>query len=148
LKPKNQLIPYVSAGLTLSGEEAGLFEGFRIGGYQMVKSTDVRCFGLNYDEQDYDNYLLTGLHFQQILLSSLFLNIGADFLLPYDYLSLNDLGSFDFGTAFNDNSLIGYGAKLTYKSFIGPISVGASRNTRDSYWRFYFALGFSFNYSD
>jgi NTE family protein len=148
LKPKNQLIPYISAGLTLSGEEAGLFEGFRLGGHQMVKFTDVRCLGLNFAEQDYENYLLTGLHFQQILLSSLFLNIGADFLLPYDYVSLNDLGSFDFGTAFNDYSLLGYGAKLTYKSFIGPISAGASRNTRDSYWRFYFALGFSFNYSD
>ena len=148
LKPKNQLIPYISAGLTLSGEDAGLFEGFRLADHQMVKSTDVRCLGLNYAEQDYENYLLTGLHFQQILLSSLFLNIGADFLLPYDYISLNDLGSFDFGTAFNDYSLLGYGAKLTYKSFIGPISAGASRNTRDSYWRFYFALGFSFNYSD
>jgi NTE family protein len=148
LGPKNQLIPYISAGITLSGEEAGLFEGFRIGGYQMVKSTDVRCFGLNFAEVGYENYLLTGLHFQQILLSSLFLNIGTDFLLPYGYISLNNLDSFDFGTAFNDYSLLGYGGKLTYKSFIGPISVGASRNTRDSYWRYYFALGFSFNYND
>jgi NTE family protein len=148
LKPKNQLIPYVSAGLTLSGEEAGLFEGFRIGGYQMVKATDVTCLGLNFAEKGYDNYLLTGLHFQQIVLKSLFLNFGGDFLLPYDYIALNDLGSFDFSTSFNQYSLLGYGAKLTYKSFIGPISVGVGRNTRDSYWRFYFALGFSFNYSD
>jgi NTE family protein len=148
LKPKNQLIPYISAGLTLSGEENGLYEGFRIGGYQMVKSTDVRCLGLNFAEKDYENYLLTGLHFQQILLSSLFLNVGTDFLLPYNYISLNDLESFDISTAFHEYSLLGYGGKLTYKSFIGPISVGASRNTRDSYWRFYFALGFSFNYSD
>jgi NTE family protein len=148
LKSKNQLIPYVAAGLTLAGDDAALFDEFRIGGYQMVKSTDIRCLGLNYDEYDYENYLLTGLHFQQILLGSLFLNVGADFLLPYDYISLNDLDSFDFSKAFNDYSLMGYGAKLTYKSFIGPISVGAGRNTRDSYWRYYFALGFSFNYSD
>jgi NTE family protein len=148
LKPKNQLIPYVSAGLTLAGDEFGIFEGFRIGGYQMVKSTDVRCYGLNFAEKEYENYLLTGLHFQQVLLSSLFLNLGVDFLLPYDYISLNELETFDLGAAFNDNSLLGYGGKLTYKSFIGPISVGTSRNTRDSYWRYYFALGFSFNYSD
>jgi NTE family protein len=148
LKPKNQLIPFIAAGLTLAGDEAGIFDEFRIGGHQMVRSTDIRCMGLNYDEYDYENYLLTGLHFQQILLRSLFLNLGADFLLPYNYISLNDLESFDFSTAFHEYSLLGYGGKLTYKSFIGPISVGASRNTRDSYWRFYFALGFSFNYSD
>ena len=148
LKPKNQLIPYIAAGLTLAGDDIGIFDTFRIGGHQMVRSTDVRCLGLNYAEHDYENFLLTGLHFQQILLSSLFLNIGTDFLLPYEYISLKDLDSFDFGTAFNDYSMLGYGAKLTYKSFIGPISGGVSRNTRDSYWRFYFALGFSFNYSD
>ncbi len=148
LKPKNQLIPYFAAGLTLAGDDAGVFDEFRIGGHQMVKSTDIRCLGLNYDEHDYENFLLMGLHFQQILLSSLFLKVGADFLLPYDYVSLKNLDTFDFGTSFNDYSMLGYGAKLTYKSFIGPISAGVSRNTRDSYWRFYFALGFSFNYSD
>jgi NTE family protein len=148
LRPKNQLIPYFAAGLTLAGDDEGVFDEFRIGGHQMVKSTDIRCLGLNYDEYDYDNFLLTGIHFQQILLNSLFLNVGADFLLPYEYISLKNLDTFDFGTAFNEYSMLGYGAKLTYKSFIGPISGGVSRNTRDSYWRFYFALGFSFNYSD
>ncbi len=148
LKQNSQLIPYISAGITLSGEESGLFEGFRIGGHQMVKSTDVRCFGLNFAEKGYDNYLLTGLHFQQILLSSIFLNLGTDFLLPYEYVSLNNLDDFSINTAINQYSMLGYGAKLMYKSFIGPISVGISRNTRDSYIRYYFALGFSFNYND
>jgi len=148
LKQKNQLIPYIAAGLTLAGDETGIFDEFRIGGHQMVRSTDIRFLGLNYAEYDYENYLLTGLHFQQILFSSLFLNLGTDFLLPYDYVSLNNLESLSLDQAINKNSILGYGAKLTYKSFIGPISAGASRNTRDSYWRFYFALGFSFNYSD
>jgi NTE family protein len=148
LKPKNQLIPYIAAGLTLAGDEAGIFDDFRIGGHQRVRSTDIRCLGLNYSEYDYENFLLTGLHFQQILLRSLFLNVGTDFLLPYDYVSLNDLESLSLDQAINKNSVLGYGAKLTYKSFIGPISGGMSRNTRDSFWRFYFALGFSFNYND
>ncbi len=148
LSAKNQLIPYLSAGLTLAVDDYALFADYRIGGFQQVKITDTKFFGLNFAEKEYENFLITGLHFQQIVLKSLFLNLGTDFMLPYDYISLKDLDSFDFGSAFNDYSMLGYGAKLTYKSFIGPISAGASRNTRDSYWRFYFALGFSFNYSD
>ena len=148
LRKKNQIISYAAAGLTLSGEDFGLFENFRIGGFQRIKFTDTKMLGLNFAEKDYENYLITGLHLQQIIFKSIFLNLGGDFFLPYEYISLKDLDSFSLSTAFNDYSILGYGAKLTYKSFIGPISVGASRNTRDSYWRFYFALGFSFNYND
>lgn len=146
---KNQLIPTVSAGLTLSTEQGNfIFDDFRIGGHQRVKSTDIRCLGLNFAELDYENFFLAGFQYQRILLKSLFLRIGADFLMPYDYLELNNLGSFDLGKAFNKYSMLGYGFKFTYRSYIGPLSLGISRNTRDSYTRLFFSLGFSFNYND
>lgn len=146
---KNQLIPVVSAGLTLSTEQGNLiFDNFRIGGHQMVKSTDIRCLGLNFAERDFQNFLITGIHVQRIILKSLFLNVGTDFLLPYNYIALNSLDHFDFAKAFNEYAMLGYGFKLTYRSYIGPVSVGLSRNISDSYLRFYFALGFSFNYND
>lgn len=148
LRAKNQLIPSFAAGFTLAGDDFALIDGYRIGGFQQVKLTDAKFLGLNFAEMNYENYLMTGLHFQQNIMKSFFLNLGTEFLLPYDYISLKNLDTFDFGKAFNDYSMVGYGAKLTYKSFIGPISIGISRNTRDSFLRYYFALGFSFNYSD
>jgi NTE family protein len=146
---RNQLIPTVSAGLTLSTQKGNfIFENFRLGGYQMVKSTDIRCVGLNFAERNYPDFFLTGIQVQRIILKSLYLRAGADFLLPYDYVPFDNLSSFNLDKAFNKYSMIGYGVKLTYRSYIGPISLGLSRNTRDSFVRFYFALGFSFNYSD
>ncbi|MBM3434753.1 MAG: alpha/beta hydrolase, partial [Bacteroidetes bacterium] len=140
---RNQLIPGISAGLTLSTETNPLFDNFRIGGYPMVKTTDIRCTGLNFGEMEYANFILAGLHFQRIIFKSLFLNLGTDILLPYEYIGMNRLDTFDWEKAIEKNSMIGYGIKLSYRSYIGPISLGVSRNTRDSYFRFFFSLGFS-----
>ena len=63
-------------------------------------------------------------------------------------IELNNLDEFNINTLIDENSKLGYGIELTYRSFLGPISFGASRNTRDSYFRYYFSVGFSFNYSD
>ena len=44
--------------------------------------------------------------------------------------------------------MFGFGAEATLKSFLGPISAGISRNSRDGYFRYYLSIGFSFNYTD
>jgi len=119
-----------------------------MGGNQRVKYTDKRFVGLNYAEVDYSNYALIGLFLQNVLFHKLYLKYGANFLLPYDHIPINQLDQFDFNKLIDENSILGYGIELTYKSFLGPISLGASRNSRDSYFRYYFAVGFSFNYSD
>lgn len=143
-----QVVPEVSVGVTLSVDSTGLFEGYKIGGHQRVRQSDIRFFGLNYAEYNYENFADIGLFFQNIILKNIYLKYGANFLLPYEYVPLDNLDEFSFNTMIDKNSVLGYGAELTYKSFLGPISLGASRNTRDSYFRYYFAVGFSFNYSD
>jgi NTE family protein len=143
-----QFVPLVSFGLTLSAADNAIFYTLKLGGFQQVKISDKPFIGLNYGEQDYENFLNTGLLFQNIILKSLYLKYGANFLLPYEHVPINDLGQFNSSTLFNENSMLGYGAEITYKSFLGPVSLGISRNTRDSYFRFYFAVGFSFNHMD
>jgi NTE family protein len=104
--------------------------------------------GLNFAEKDYANFLLGGIYFQNILLKNIYFKYGLNLLLPYDFVPITDLGSFDFNKMIEDNSMIGYGIKLTYKSILGPISGGVSMNSRDAYLRYYLSIGLSFNYSD
>jgi NTE family protein len=148
LKERFQMIPSVNLGATLSTEEDALFQNYSIGGHQRVRYIDRRFLGLNYAEQSWDNFAMAGLFFQNIIFNNLYLKYGGDLLLPYQHVPLKDLDSFSMETMIDDNSMVGYGVELTYKSFLGPISLGVSRNTRDSYFRYYFAVGFSFNYSD
>lgn len=148
IRPKFQIVPMFSTGVTLATVSDALFQSYRIGGNQRVKYSDIRFIGLNYAEADWNNYANIGLFFQNVLFQKLYLKYGADYLLPYEYVPLTDLDTFNFDTLIDDNSILGYGIELTYKSFLGPISFGVSRNSRDSAYRYYFAVGFSFNYSD
>lgn len=148
IRNKFQIIPQFSTGVTLATVSEGLFQTYRIGGNQRVRYADKRFIGLNYGEVDNNNYALIGLFLQNVIFQKIYLKYGGNFLLPYEYVPLNDLDRFDINTLIDDNSLIGYGVEVTYKSFLGPISLGASKNSRDSNFRYYFAIGFSFNYSD
>ena len=148
INKKFQIIPKVAAGVTLSLDSIGVFQSYRVGGFQRVKYNDTRFIGLNYAELNPENYALVSLFLQNVLFNNIYLKYGTNFLMPYDHVALDDLDSFNIETLFSDNSVLGYGAEVTYKSFLGPISLGISRNTRDSYFRYYFAVGFSFNYSD
>jgi NTE family protein len=148
LTPKFQLIPAIGAGITLSLDTLKIFKDFRIGGNQLVKITDNRFLGLNYAEVSNQNFLTAGLFFQNVLFGNLYLKYGGNLLLHHDHVPINNLNSFDFNEFFAENSIFGYGAQITYKSPLGPISGGISRNTSDPYFRFYLAIGFSFNYLD
>ena len=143
-----QVIPGISTGVTLSLDTVKSFDDFRIGGMQLVKITDNRFFGLNFAELRNQNFLKAGLFFQNVLFSSLYLKYGANLLLHHDHVPLNDINSFDFDELFSENSVLGYGIQATYKSPLGPVSIGLSRNTIDNYFRYYLGVGFSFNYSD
>ncbi len=114
----------------------------------MVKIDDVEFMGLNFDEISDQNYLIAGIFLQNVLFRNLFVKYGTNFLLHYDYVPINDLDRFDFDTMIDENSVLGYGVKLTYKSPLGPISLGLAGNANDPVWRTYFAIGFSFNYKD
>lgn len=148
IRPKFQIVPMLSTGVTLATVSDALFQSYRIGGNQRVKYSDKRFIGLNYAEADWNNYANIGLFFQNVLFQKVYLKYGANYLLPYEYVPLTDLDTFSFDTLIDDNSVLGYGIELTYKSFLGPISLGVSRNSRDSAYRYYFAVGFSFKYSD
>lgn len=148
LTRKFQLIPFLNLGVILSIEEDKLFQNYNIGGSQRVRYTDRRFMGLHYAEESWDNFAMGGMLFQNVLFGSLYLKYGVNMLLPYEHVPLDDLQKFSMETLINQNSMLGYGVEATYKSFIGPISLGFSRNSRDSYFRYYFSVGYSFNYAD
>lgn len=147
--PKFQMIPRISLGFTISTENINSFYNeFRLGGVQRINQIDVPVYGLNFGELYTNNFALAGLSFQNVVWNNLFIQYGVNVMAHHEYVPIDNLSSIDWDKVFNENSMIGYGINLRYKSLIGPISVGVSRNTNDSYVRFYFQLGYSFNYSD
>lgn len=145
---KFQFITNLSTGLTFSTDSIASFQNFRVGGNQLVRFSDNRFMGLNFAEIDVPNFAIAGLFMQNVLFRNLYLKYGANLLLHYEHISLSDPSTFDPQILFEDNSVIGFGIQGTYKSPLGPISGGISRNTRDSFYRYYLAIGFSFNYKD
>lgn len=81
------------------------------------------------------------------MLNNIFIRLGGNLYSSYPYLAISKLDQFDFDVL--DNAMgFGYGAELRIRTRLGPIAGGLSTNTVDGYLRYYFALGFSFNYSD
>ncbi|MCB2219989.1 MAG: patatin-like phospholipase family protein [Bacteroidetes bacterium] len=148
LNPHFQVIPLAAMSFIFSNSpSSSIFYNYRIGGFQHVKFSDVPFVGLHTYEVDYNNFLIGGLFFQNIVLKNIYLTYGANLLLPHDYVPLNELESFSTYQLM-DESLLGYGTKITYKSILGPVNFGLSSNTLDGRFRYYFSIGFSFNYSD
>jgi NTE family protein len=144
-----QIIPNFNLGLTLSTQDTlKVYNEFSIGGTQRVSFQDTRLYGLNYNELFADNFAQIGLSFQNVFWKNLFLQYGVNVMAYYDYVPINHLDWINWDSLLNNNTMIGYGVILRYKSIIGPISVGVSRNSQDSYFRYYFQLGYSLGYSD
>lgn len=149
--PKTQLVPRVSVGLSPGFDDVDKVRiPMRIGGWQRVWRDDSPVLGLQYSELDsVYNFGVVGLKIQHQMFGNFFLKYGADVLGYYGYVPLDDIeNNFSFDELVENNLLIGYGATLTWRTRLGPISGGISRNSKDGYFRYYFALGFSMNYSD
>jgi len=145
VRPSFQIIPTAQLGMTMSDVDEGLFDNFRIGGIQMVHADDVPFMGLNYSEISDENFLSAGLFLQNIFFRNIFLKYGINYLLHHEYVPLSDFSQFDFNS---DNNLFGFGLELTYKSILGPVSVGLSSNSTDKKARWYISIGYSLNYKD
>ncbi len=145
LKPAFQLVPQVSFGVTVSNIAVGSFDSYRVGGSQMVYYDDVPFYGLNFGEIQDDNFLVGGLSLQNVFFRNIFLKYGANFLVHHQYVPIKSLEQLNFQ---NENAMLGYGMKVTYKSLLGPVSFGLSSNTKDNYLRWYVGIGYSFNYKD
>lgn len=71
---------------------------------------------------------------------------GNFYLTPQVNLAWENQGLNPFKVAFNNDYLFGYGAKLGYMSFIGPINFAVAKtNGFDrNPWRMYLSIGFKF----
>ncbi|SHH04626.1 patatin-like phospholipase family protein [Pedobacter caeni] len=71
---------------------------------------------------------------------------GNLYLTPQVNVGWENRGLNPFNVAFNDDYLLGYGAKLGYMSFMGPINFAiAKTNGFDrNPWRMYLSIGFKF----
>ena len=150
LAKRFSIIPRATLGLIVSDDSTAAFiDEFRVGGWQQVWRDDIRILGLQYGETTQSNFGIVGLKFQHLFMDNLFVKYGADLMGYYPYVPISRLDSdFSFETLFRDNLLLGYGASVTLRTVLGPISGGISFNTIDPHPRYYFALGFSFNYND
>ena len=150
LNERLSLIPRATVGLTLSEADQGsAFDNFKSGGWQRVWRDDIRVLGLQYNELRTDNIGVAGIKLQHLFFENLFFRYGADLVAYNNHIPLSGLADdFDFNEIIDENLFLGYGAELTWRTILGPISGGLSFNTSDPYPRYYFALGFSFNYSD
>ena len=144
------LVPRATLAFTL-GENSvdDIFDDFRSGGWQRVWKDDIRVLGIQYNEVQESNIAVIGVRMQHLFFDNLFIKYGADLMGYHTYVPFSELSEhFDFEGIISDNLMLGYGAELTYRTVLGPISGGISFNTIDPHPRYYFALGFSFNYSD
>lgn len=71
---------------------------------------------------------------------------GNLYLTPQVNLAWENQGLNPFKVAFNNDYLFGYGAKLGYMSFIGPInfSIAKTNGFDRNPWRMYLSIGFKF----
>lgn len=144
---KLQFKPDVAGGMVFSTDDGSkIFQDFYVGGYQNIRFGDTRFWGLNYAEVAAPNFIKLGAEVQFIPLKKIFLRGGANVLgysqqYPIDEVSFPE-------KIFRDETYFGYGADVTYKSILGPITFGVTSNTTDRKLRTYFSLGLSFNYSD
>lgn len=146
---KNQLITSLRAGAIVATEDQGkIFNTFRLGGHQRVAIDDARAYGFNYTELEPLNFGLIRLEFQRVFFGNLFLRGGANVIGTYRYVPLNALEEFELEDLWKNSTYFGYGLEATFRTRLGPFSAGASRNTSDPHFRYYFSYGFSFNYSD
>ncbi len=144
---KWQFVPEVAGAMVISNEdEDKIFSQNFVGGYQNIRFTDTRFWGLNYAEVQTSNYLKLGADFQFIPFNKIYLRAGANVLGFSEHLPLNDPDFFN--QLLQEDHYFGYGADISYQSFLGPISAGLSSNSKDHKLRAYFSLGFSFNYTD
>ncbi|WP_084454462.1 patatin-like phospholipase family protein [Algoriphagus terrigena] len=147
LTPRLQIKPEVAGAVVLSTDDGSkIFQDFYVGGYQNIRFGDTRFWGLNYAEVTAPNFLKLGAEVQFIPFKKIYLRGGANVIgysqqYPIDEVSFPD-------KIFRDESYFGYGADVTYKSILGPITFGVTSNTTDKKLRTYFSIGLSFNYSD
>lgn len=146
---RTQFIPHLSLGLVLGFEDYGSFVHVKnLGGTQRVWVDDIPFLGLNYSEMQEPNYAIIGARIQHLFFKNLFFRYGANLLSHYDYVPLDELDAYLNVDELNNNFLFGYGAELSLRTPLGPLSGGLSWNNKDPYTRYYFSFGYSFNYSD
>jgi len=144
------LIGDLGFGLTLADLESNSFTNqFLVSGRQRVNLGEFRAYGYNYEEISAPNLAVAAVSLQKIAFRNLFLRGGASLIGTYRYVNYKDISDeFDFDDFKDENLSLGYGIEASYRSRIGPISAGISKNTDDPHLRYFFSFGYSFNYSD
>ncbi len=147
ISPRFQFKPEVAGAITFTDQQEGkVYQEFLVGGYQNIRFTDMHFWGLNYGEIQTSNYIKAGLEAQIIPIKNIYIRAGVNYLGFSDSFSISDE---DFlNKIFQDGNYTGFGADISYKSILGPITVGVSSNNKDHQLRSYFSLGLSFNYTD
>ena len=114
-------------------------DNFRVGGIEERDPLSIPFTGLSTDQFHFSELLHSRLDLRAQLLNDVYLSILADYI--------NGDRAFQFADDIGEDqqlSFWGYGAKLSYDSPLGPISVSHGRNTFTDSWETNFTLGYTF----
>ncbi len=144
-----QVVPRLGVAVTLGMDETFTYvDEFRLGGWQRVWIDDTPLLGFQFGELATPNFGQLGMRLQHQFFKNFFLKYGADFLVYHSHIPLDQLSDILEANQLEASTTLGYGAELSIRTPLGPISGGLSANTSDGFLRYYFSLGFSLNYSD
>jgi len=115
---------------------------FFVGGYKYtVRHNQIPFIGYTIGELPVTNFLGIKLELKYRLLPNVYLHTVSNALVSSDNLEnlINELFILR-----KENVKFGYGAGLTYKSPLGPVSIAVADNYSDHRLRWYVNLGFTF----
>lgn len=114
-------------------------DNFRVGGIEERDPLSIPFMGLSTDQFHFSELVHSRLALRAQLLSNVYLSVVADYI--------NGNRAFQFAEDVREDlqlSFWGYGAKLSYDSLLGPISVSHGRNTLTDSWETNLTLGYTF----
>ncbi|MFA8451332.1 MAG: patatin-like phospholipase family protein [Bacteroidales bacterium] len=130
------LIPEIYVGLSLLGTSPPLQYRFYLGGDKNnYLETVFPFFGLNLMQKTGSNAISGNLSLRYKLLKKNYVNLG---------FSSGGVGSSLLSIYEKGNLNYGYGISYAYDSYIGPIKLGISSNSKFTQSVFFISLGYSF----
>ncbi len=116
-----------------------LLDNYRIGGIESRKNISLPFIGLNTDQFHFESLVKAGLDLRVTILPSLYISILADHIRgDRTFIYSEDLSN------INNQSLWGYGAKLSLDTPLGPVQFAHGKNTLTNDWNTNISLGYTF----
>jgi NTE family protein len=127
-------------GIGLTNDKLITTDYFYVGGYKNLRRYHVPFIGYNIGEIVTTNYFKVKLGINYRVIKNLQIETMANAITTGK--SLNNL--IDSFLTLNESVFLGYGAGLTYKTPLGPVSIFIGANNKESNLKWYLNFGYTF----